>query len=281
MDQPPRGSVYTDLDRPPLDATALRTALLGPGGWWQRVEVSAQTSSTNADLVDLARSGAPEGTLVTTDHQAAGRGRLGRTWTSPARSGLAVSVLLRPVQVPVERWSWLPLLVGIAAGEAVHRTTGVETGLKWPNDLMVGDDKLAGILLERVETPDGPAAVAGLGLNVSAREDELPVSHATSLLLSGATTTDRTVVLRAYARALEALYLSWVRTGGEPAAGLRDSYVRRCVTLGQQVVVTGSDGTTLSGEARTVDDAGRLVLAVDGRPRAVSAGDVTHLRPRT
>ena len=276
------GSAFGDLDRPPLDGTALRQALVGPGTWWRRVEVCAQSPSTNAELADLARQEAPEGTLVTTDHQVAGRGRLGRGWESPARSGIAASVLLRPDHVPSERWSWLPLLVGIATVEAVRISTGVDAALKWPNDVVVEDRKLAGILLERIETPAGPAAVAGLGLNVSLREDELPVAHATSLLLCGASTTDRAVVLRAYARVLEALYRAWAATDGDPAAGLHDSYVRRCVTLDQDIVVTASDGAVLRGNAQAIDASGRLVLSVDGRHhRAIGAGDVVHVRART
>lgn len=274
-------SGFSDLDRPPLDVAALRHALIGPGTWWQRVEVSAQSPSTNAELTELARQGAPEGTLMTTDHQVAGRGRLGRGWESPARSGIAVSVLLRPDHLPAERWSWLPLLVGIAATEAVRSSTGVKAGLKWPNDVVVEDRKLAGILLERIETPAGPAAVAGLGLNVSLREDELPVAQATSLLLCGASTTDRAVVLRAYARILEALYRAWAATDGDPAGGLHDSYVRRCVTIGRDVTVTASDDTVLHGTAQAIDASGRLVLSVDGRYRAIGAGDVVHVRPRT
>lgn len=262
------------LDRPPLDAKALRAALMGPGSFWSDVVVTASTASTNADLADDARAGAAEGTVHTTDHQVAGRGRLDRTWELPEGSGLAVSVLLRPTDVAVGRWVWLPLLVGLAVAATVEEC-GLEPGLKWPNDVEVDGRKLAGILLERIETPEGPAAVVGVGLNVSLRADELPVVTATSLQLEGATETDRTVVLRLLLRNLEALYRAWRAAGGDPSAGMRESYLRRCVTVGSRVRVAMPDGSMLEGTADDVDDLGRLVVA--GTP--VSAGDITRVRP--
>ncbi len=265
---------YRDLDRPPLDGRALQAALLGPGSFWTEVVVTPTTASTNADLAQAARSGAPEGTVHTTDHQVAGRGRLDRTWESPEASGLTVSVLLRPDDVPATRWVWLPLLTGLAVAATVEEC-GVECGVKWPNDVLVGGSrKIAGILLERVEGEAGPAAVVGIGLNVSLREDERPIETATSLAIEGATETDRTVVLRVLLRNLEALYRAWRSTGGDPSAGIRDSYLRRCLTIGSQVSVAMPDGSTLTGRADDVDENGRLV--VDGRP--LSAGDITHVR---
>lgn len=265
---------YGDLGRPPLNADALRTALVGPGGLWTDVVVTRSTTSTNADLAVAAAQGAPEGTIHTTDLQTGGRGRLDRSWEAPAGSGLAVSVLLRPDRVPAGNWVWLPLLVGLAVDATVN-AFGVEAGLKWPNDVLVGDRKLAGILLERVETPSGPAAVVGIGLNTTLRADEIPVDTATSLAIEGATETDRTIVLRSLLRNLESLYVAWRASEGDPGAGIRDSYARRCRTIGQQVRVSLPDGSVLEGEASALDDLGRLV--VNGR--AVSAGDVTHVRP--
>lgn len=265
---------YRDLDRPPLDATALRSALSGPGRFWTDVVVTSETGSTNADVAAAARAGAPEGVVHTTDAQTAGRGRLDRTWSSPPGSGVIVSALLRPDSVPAGRWVWLPLLVGLAVDATVHEC-GVESGLKWPNDVLVDGRKLAGILLERVETPMGPAAVIGVGLNVTLRRDELPVETATSLALEGATETDRTIVLRSLLRNLEALYRAWSASEGDPAAGIRDSYIRRCVTIGSRVRVTLPREEILEGQATGIDDVGRLL--VDGR--AISAGDITHLRP--
>lgn len=265
---------YRDLDRPPLDAAALRAALTGPDRFWSDIVVTSETGSTNLDVAAAARAGAPEGTVHTTDLQTAGRGRLDRVWESPVGSGVIVSVLLRPDSVPAARWVWLPLLVGLAVDATVHEC-GVESGLKWPNDVLVDGRKIAGILLERVDTPAGAAAIIGVGLNVSLRREELPVDTATSLALEGATETDRTIVLRGLLRNLEALYRAWSAASGDPSSGIRDSYVRRCVTLGTRVRVSLPNGGSMEGQATGIDELGRLL--VDGQ--AISAGDITHVRP--
>ena len=157
--------------RPPVDnpLDPGRLASLG-------VEVLPHTPSTNAVLAERAREGAPEGLVVATEHQTAGRGRLDRTWETPAGSALTFSTLLRP-EVPPATWPWLPLLTGYAVAKALAGA-GFGAVLKWPNDVLIGDRKVAGILVERVETPGGPAAVVGIGLNVLLAAEELPVPTA-------------------------------------------------------------------------------------------------------
>jgi BirA family biotin operon repressor/biotin-[acetyl-CoA-carboxylase] ligase len=262
---------WSDLDRPPLRAAALRSALVGPGGW-TRLDAVASTGSTNADL--LADETAPDGAVLVADHQDAGRGRLGRTWSAPPRSALAVSVLLRPA-VPTERWALLPLVTGLAVVDALG-ALGVQAGLKWPNDvLLAGPDrpgKVCGILAE----VRGDRVVLGAGINVSLRSEELPVEAATSLALAGARTTDRDTVLRRYLRALRLRVDAWA-AGESPLA----DYRAVSATLGQAVRVELPGGTTLEGEAVDVDDDGRLVVQDSGGARtSLAAGDVVHLRRR-
>ena len=160
----------TSPGRKPLDAAGLARAVLRPGGLWQAVEVVDRTGSTNADLLDRALGGAPEGVVLAAEEQSAGRGRMGRTWVSPPRAALTFSLLVRPATVPPARRGWLPLLAGVAVASAVTAVTGVQTRLKWPNDVLVGPAKLAGILAEAA----GDAIVVGVGLNVSAEPGELP-----------------------------------------------------------------------------------------------------------
>jgi BirA family biotin operon repressor/biotin-[acetyl-CoA-carboxylase] ligase len=212
------------------------------------------------------------------DHQTAGRGRLDRAWVTPAGSALTFSVLLDPAGVPVARWPWLPLLAGIAVSEGVRRVAEVDCTLKWPNDVLVGERKLAGILVERIERNAGAVAVVGVGLNVSLAEEELPVPTATSLALEGAATTDRTVVLREVLRALEALFVQWRADRGDPSRGLVDSYVRRCGTLGREVRVDLPAGGRLHGVATGIDTDGRLEVRTQEGPRVLGAGDVVHVR---
>jgi BirA family biotin operon repressor/biotin-[acetyl-CoA-carboxylase] ligase len=247
------------LDRPRLAATAPR---------W-RVEVVDRAGSTNVLVGDRARAGERPGLVVVAEHQTAGRGRLDRTWETPARAALTFSALLRPA-VPLARWPWLPLLAGVACAESLAPT--VEVGLKWPNDVLLGGRKVAGVLTELVETRTGPAAVLGIGLNVSTAPDELPVPTATSLAAEGYD-VDRTGLLVDLLDALARRLDEW-STGNDGAAALHAAYDRRCATVGQPVRVSLPGGRVLDGTAERVDEDGRLV--VDGTP--VAAGDVVHAR---
>ncbi|MGA5701504.1 biotin--[acetyl-CoA-carboxylase] ligase [Peterkaempfera bronchialis] len=276
-------SPWTDLERPPLDAARLRRALVVPGGVWTSLEVVAETGSTNSDLAARARAGDAEGAVLVAEVQSAARGRLDRRWSAPARSGLFVSLLLRPgPEVPPARYGWLPLLVGVAAAAALSRIAEVEVGLKWPNDLLVTVDgserKLGGILTELA----GEAVVCGMGLNVSLRQEELPVPTAASLALAGAAVTDRDTLLRALLREIAELYGEWWRVGGDPdASGLLPAYTARCTTVGRPVRVLLPGDRELLGRAVAVDGDGRLVVrTADGADHPVGAGDVVHVRPQ-
>ena len=275
-------SPWSDLDRPPLRGAALERAVLRPGGLWTSLRVVAETGSTNSDLVAEAARGAAAGTVLVAEEQTAGRGRLERRWSAPARSGIFLSMLLRPDGVPKQRWGWLPLLVGVSAASALSQVSGVEVRLKWPNDLLVevgGEErKLGGILAELA----GDAVVVGIGLNVSLREDELPVPAAGSLALAGAAVTDRETLLRALLRTFDELYADWAGAAGDPeASGLRVAYAAQCATLGRSVRVELPGGRELLGEAVAVDGDGRLVVRDGaGEERAVGAGDVLHVRPQ-
>lgn len=260
----------------PLDPAALTVRVVRPGGPWREVRVVPRTGSTNADLAAEARRGAAGGLVLAAEHQQAGRGRLDRTWESPPGAGLTFSVLLRPDAVPAARWPWLPLLVGLAAAEATRGLTGVPVDLKWPNDLLVEGRKLAGVLVERVASPAGPAAVAGLGLNVSTAAGDLPAGG-TSLAAEGSP-ADRGALLVAVLDALGDAYARWCADRGDPHAWLRDAYRARCVTLGGVVRVHLPVGGLLEGTAEDVDEAGRLLVAAAGRRVAVGAGDVVHVR---
>lgn len=272
-------SRWSDLDRPPLNVPALRRGLLRPGGLWTGLDVVDRTGSTNSDLAGRAAS-LTEGTVLVAEEQTAGRGRLDRVWTAPARSGLFFSVYLEPGAVPVQRWGWLPLLAGVAAATGLARSAGVDMALKWPNDLLVtvgGEERKAGgILAERA----GDGVVIGIGLNVSLRADELPAPTAASLALAGAVSTDRETLLRGVLRSLEQWYGQWRAADGDAvASGLQEAYAAGCATLGRTVRAQLPGDRTLTGEAVAIDGDGRLVLSADdGLREPVSAGDIVHLR---
>jgi BirA family biotin operon repressor/biotin-[acetyl-CoA-carboxylase] ligase len=267
-------SPWRDLDRPPLREAALRASLVVDGGVWTDLRVVEETGSTNADVAAAARAGSPEGLVVVAERQSAGRGRADRTWLAPLRSGLAVSVLLRPT-APRETWGWLPLLAGVAVVEPVSSLAALDLGLKWPNDVLVGEKKLAGLLAEVVDD----AVVVGLGLNVSMRRDELPVPTATSLAVEGSLVTDREPVLRAVLRELARRYTAFAEHDGDAvAAGLHDAYRSVCTTIGRPVRVTLPGDRVLEGEAVDVDGGGRLVVRAGADTHALAAGDVVHVR---
>ncbi|MFJ5261242.1 biotin--[acetyl-CoA-carboxylase] ligase [Streptomyces sp. NPDC088387] len=279
----PNDNRWSDLGRPPLAPTALRRALLREGGLWTELEVVQRTGSTNSDLVARAVGGsAREGTVLVAEEQTAARGRLDRQWSAPARSGLFFSVLLEPSGVPVERWGWLPLLTGVAVATGLSRTAGVDTALKWPNDLLVTVDgeerKAGGILAERA---GDVGVVIGVGVNVTLRAEELPVPTAGSLALAGAANTDRDPLLRAVLRALEEWYGRWRDADGDPGvSGLQETYAAGCATLGRTVRAELPGDRAVVGEAVALDADGRLILATDaGVQEPVSAGDIVHLRP--
>jgi BirA family transcriptional regulator, biotin operon repressor / biotin---[acetyl-CoA-carboxylase] ligase len=266
--------------RAPLDRAELRRALVRPGGLWRDLEVVESTGSTNADLLARALAGEPAGAVLAAEEQLAGRGRMGRTWTSPPRAALTFSVLLKPA-VPPGRRGWLPLLTGVAVATAVTQVAGVETTIKWPNDLLTADAKLAGILAEA----SGDAVVVGIGLNVSTEPAEFPVPRpgalpATSLRAAGATALDRASLLLAILGELEHWYRAWQRAGGDPdRSGLRAEYTSLSATIGRTVRAELPGGQALSGPAAGVDSDGRLLVRVSsGSEVAVAAGDVVHLR---
>lgn len=286
-----------------LDVTRVSRMLAGKPALWREIRGVAETGSTNTDVLALARSGEPEGLVLAAERQTAGRGRLGREWVSPAGDGLTFSVLLRPAPVPASLLGWVPLLAGLAAGTAVASVAGVDARLKWPNDLLVGGAKLAGVL---AEGGDG-AVVVGLGINVGQRPAGLPGTGATSLrVLAGAregtvgppgggddpggpgpgggagpVVPAREELLVAVLGELARWYLAWrdqAAPGDAGACGLRAQYLRRSATVGREVTVTLPGGRVLAGQACGVDGLGRLELRTGGTVQAVSAGDVLHVR---
>jgi BirA family transcriptional regulator, biotin operon repressor / biotin---[acetyl-CoA-carboxylase] ligase len=268
-----------------LDADAVRGALAGPGardaglgadGLWTSLEVVAVTGSTNADLL---RRGGPEGQVLVAESQVAGRGRMGRPWVSEPGASLTFSVLLRPVSVPASRRGWLPLLTGVSVACAVRYVSGVAAVLKWPNDVLAGSRKLAGILAEQ----SGDAVVIGIGLNVATPADALPVSPAglpaTSLLVEGASVS-REALLAGILLELARRYAAFSEDPDPARTGLLAEYRALCATLGRSVRVELPGGSVLAGVAEDIDADGRLLVASPGGkpPTPVSAGDVIHVR---
>ncbi len=243
---------------------------------WPRPVVVASTGSTNADVLAMARDGAPEGTVVVADEQTAGRGRQGRAWVSEPGTGLWLSVLVRLGPGDLAWTTRLPLLAGVAVAEAVGRH-GVDARLKWPNDVVVESAspgrpslrKLAGIL---GETDGADAVVLGIGVNVTTPADQLPVPEATSLALEGAQ-VPREDLLVEILTGVNAGVADLRRTGGVDAMA---RYRGLCLSVGRDVEVTLPSGEVLAGHAVGIADDGRLGVHVTGKTVYVAAGDVVH-----
>ncbi|MFI9818261.1 biotin--[acetyl-CoA-carboxylase] ligase [Saccharothrix variisporea] len=258
----------------PLDADVLRERLVGTH--YAKLDVVASTGSTNADL----RRETTDRSVLIAEEQTAGQGRRGRTWTSPG-GGIYLSALFRPDDVPPQRLPWLTLIAGVALVRTAA-SVGVQATLKWPNDLLVGDRKAAGVLAEI--TADH-AVVVGIGLNVA----KLPTGiepgagglEPTSLADNTDQDLDRTEIATTLLDELAHLERAWRDAHGDPhASGLYDEYVRECSTLGRRVRVDLSAGQ-LSGTAQDLEvDGTLLVRDDDGVDHPVSAGDVVHLRVR-
>jgi len=254
--------------RPQLSPTALRSSLGPP---WRHLEVVDETGSTNSDLIARATAGEDiDGVVLVAEHQTAGRGRSGRTWATAPRAQLTLSVGINAAGVPAALWGWLPLAAGIAVVDTVQ-DVGVEAVLKWPNDVLAGEGKLAGILSEVA----GQTIVVGIGLNVTLRGDEVGEPGVASLVDLGVADPDRTRLAGELLRALGERVMGW-RAGDER---LMADYRTRCATIGSSVRAVLPGGGEVVGTATAVDDQGRLRIDTEGDVVAVSAGDVLHLRP--
>ena len=255
-----------------IDAAALNTELAGR---------YASTGSTNADLRKALDEGAPDRTVLIADEQTAGVGRRARNWSSPKGAGLYLSVALRPQGVSYAALGSLSVVAGLAV-RAAAAAVGVDAVLKWPNDVLAGGAKCAGILSEVGGSE--PSVVLGIGLNVTPLGDVEPGPGglpATSLAEQGATGTDRTAIAVSLLTGLDDLERRWRLAGGDlNGSGLLDDYRAHCATLGQDVEVRLPDGTSITGRAADIDATGQLRLDLPGgRRHTVFAGDVVHVRP--
>ena len=265
-------------------ATALCTKTLG-----RRLHIFDDTPSTNSMAMSLAQGGAPDGTVVVADAQTSGRGRLGRHWYSPPGRNLYCSIILRRTMPPdqVSRWlPWVPLLSAVAVSRAIQVISGLRPALKWPNDILIEQRKVGGLLCESsgIGRENG-VVIVGIGLNVNMWRDAFPVDlHdlATSLAAEAGRPFDRAVLLAALLSELE-LRCETFLAG---ATDIHHEYELRCATIGQRVRVEIANGNCLEGEAVSIGEDGSLNIMAD-RPHdpsmpatlvSVRAGDVVHLR---
>lgn len=228
----------------------------------------AETGSTNADVRDAALAGAVDGLVIAADYQSAGRGRLDRRWIAPAGASLLVSVLVR--SLAVERWHLSTMAMSLAAADACRSVAGVGVDIRWPNDLYVGDRKLAGMLAEGQVTADPASAfvVVGIGINVNWPQ-ELPDEIADRAIALNHVTRreiDRRALLEAVLAGLS----------GTDWDTVTDRYRSRLSSLGRNLTITMPRGDVVRGRAVDLDADGALVVeTADGERRVVTVGDVS------
>jgi len=247
-----------------------------------RIDYADATGSTNVDVAEAALADAqawPDLSVLAAGEQTAGRGRSGRQWQSLPGASLSVSVLVRPKLVAIEHYGWLPILAGLAMTRAVAKLLPTsEVSLKWPNDVLVGDKKICGVLSELLS--DASGVVIGVGLNLTQSQGDLPIANATSLRLEGATVSFE-AALEGFLVEFVALYTDFVNHRGDAdASGLRRGASAKCSSIGRRVRVLLPGEQQIEGKGIELDQSGRILVAIDGEHQlyAVAAGDIVHLR---
>jgi BirA family biotin operon repressor/biotin-[acetyl-CoA-carboxylase] ligase len=253
----------TDAPRAPLDRKRISEEI---SQYW-RVSVVDVTESTQVDLLQLVSSNeALSKQVIVSEYQSAGRGRLDRNFEAAPMSALTFSMYIEP-KVDKAEWSFLTLLSALSVREAITSLDGaISLEVKWPNDLLIGEKKCAGIIAQATEK----GVVIGIGINVGMKEAELPVPTATSLAIEGSLELDRNRILAAILNHFEVNLQIW-----ELGKSFITEYKEASATIGAMVEVTLPGGDVLKSKAIGITDAGELLL---DSGEAVTVGDVVHLR---
>jgi BirA family biotin operon repressor/biotin-[acetyl-CoA-carboxylase] ligase len=256
----------------------------------RRIELHQQVTSTNQEAVALAHAAAEHGTFVVADAQTAGRGRMARTWFSPPGLHIYGSLLIRmPIDAArMPAWlSWLPLMAALAAAEAIEAVRPSSIGVKWPNDLLIGERKVAGILCESATASGiGSFQIIGIGINVNGTRKDFPDDlreTATTLQEETGEVIDRNRLIAQWLYELESRLDEFLAQG---SVAIAQAYRRRCGTIGKTVKAVLADGMASIGVAVGIDEDGSLTLSehsTDGAAKAqavrkVRAADIVHLR---
>ena len=278
------------MQRPsPLAIPAIQS-LLTTDSLGRRIHLHERLDSTNREAMAAAQAGAGHGTLVLADAQTSGKGRIARTWFSPPGLNIYASVIIR---IPMDAsrmaaWlSWLPLMAALGVAEAVETVAGVRAAVKWPNDLLIDEHKIAGILCESGTSPgSGAFQIIGIGINVNGRRTDFPEDlqkTATSIREETGGLVDRNRLVAQLLAGLESRMKEFLSVGREPLAL---AYRRRCATIGKTVKAILADGSECIGMAEAIAEDGSLRLVQASPPganqapviRQLRVADIVHLR---
>lgn len=245
----------------PLDAIKISQEL---SQTYPRVKVIGETTSTQTEIANLFRPLSPFD-LVIAEYQTHGRGRLDRTFSAPPFTSLLFSLYVEP-HVSKNFWGVAPLLIGAAVATGIRNSTGLAAYTKWPNDVLINQRKVCGILCE----VNGNGIVAGVGINVNSEENDLPIPTATSLRIELQENVSRESVLIEVCGEIHSLLTQWSN-----GVNLSERIREYCDTIGKSIRITKMDGSYHEGDAVGITDHGELILASG---ETFSVGDVTHLR---
>lgn len=240
----------------------------------QRVCFYDKIGTTNGALQELARKDAPEGTLAVAETMTQGRGRCGRSWDAPAGSGIWLSLLLRP-QLPPYQLSTLTLLAGLGVTQAIRQATGVETQIKWPNDILLKGRKLSGILVEMESEMDMTHfVILGVGININTQKFPEELEHiATSLYLGEGRTFSRKTIMQHFLVVFEQMYDVFLQEGFAPFI---EEYEKNCATLGREVKVMPVGRPAFLAKAVGITQRGELMIEnAMGEQEVVFSGEVS------
>jgi len=244
----------------PLDSSKINAAVTQ---YW-RVSVVELTASTQSDLVACVRAGdARAGDVIVAEFQSAGRGRLTRTFDAPKSSALLFSLYIEP-QRNRDDWGWIPLIAGVSVAQILSQ---FNAQVKWPNDILINNKKVAGLITEVI----GDGVVIGIGINVAMQPSELPVPTATSIFIEGGQSLTRNQLLPDLLKIFETNFMNWDCGSDE----IKATYSQMSATIGRKVRVEYPDGQIESAIATTISARGELVLDTGAH---VQAADIVHLR---
>ena len=259
-------------------SSQLRTRYMG-----KRLKFFESVSSTNTSSFNEAIRGAAHGTVVLADVQTSGRGRKGRVWHSPPGKNLYFSILL--TELPERSGiSWVPLVTGLALAETLEDASRLSLSLKWPNDIVIKNKKIAGILCESKQIgQQDHMCVVGVGINVNSHYNDFPAGFSeigTSLSIECQSSFHRSAILRTFLEKFESYYETLLQSGSH---SIKRLYANRCATIGRQIRLELMTGEAVQGFAVGIGDEGELLMAVPdtSSPHSllkVREGDVIHVR---
>lgn len=238
----------------------------------KEIEFYEQIDSTNIRAKNWSQEGAKEGSLVIAEMQNAGRGRMGRHWLSPKGEGIWMSLIVRPC-IDIEKISQITILAGLSMCASIRKETGLNVDIKWPNDLVLNNKKICGILCEMVKTNDGPAVIIGIGVNVNSKQFPNDLPYATSLYLAGQKVFSRENIIEKFLNDFEKRYKVYIQTCS--LVNFIEEYKNRCINLNNEVKIIEKQEEFV-GIVKDIDEDGRLIIEKeDGHIRHILSGEVS------